>query len=426
MVTQNLRIEPKPNLGFIKFRRTDGSWQSFELGSVFTIGRAGDCVLSISDEFVSARHARIEKLSHGFVLRDLRSRNGTYLNGALVMEAVLSDLDRVRVGKTELLFQVERESDTHKLLTSKNAKWHEQLQKVAGIGQSELPVLIQGPSGTGKEMLAQALHLHSPRRQGPLVSVNCSALSESLVESELFGHVKGSFTGATNDRKGAFKAAHGGTLFLDEVGDLPLSLQPKLLRALENNEIKPVGSDRPMKTDVRIVAATHQNLAQKITEGQFRGDLFYRLNVTRIATPSLADRIEDFESLLFHFAKQNKVKFEVAAIERLKEHSWPGNIRELKNTVARARAYFTGESIDAEKVEMLLDGVSKAEPLPTGPEAQGGSSVIAEIEKRLIMSSLEANNGNQRKTAFELGLPKSTLHDRIRKYGLDLSKLARK
>jgi len=172
--------------------------------------------------------------------------------------------------------------------------------------------------------VSHVIHDYSGRSEGPFVSVNCSALTESLVESELFGHVKGSFTGATSDRKGAFEAARGGTLFLDEIGDLPLSLQPKLLRALENQEIKPVGSDKTLKTDVRIVTATHKNLEKLVIEKTFRSDLFFRIHVVKISIPSLKERMEDFEDLLYHFSREMRVRFSVGAIEKLKEHSWPG------------------------------------------------------------------------------------------------------
>ncbi|WP_374032992.1 sigma 54-interacting transcriptional regulator [Bdellovibrio bacteriovorus] len=194
-------------------------------------------------------------------------------------------------------------------IKSRNEVWNEELQTLSNVAKTEFPVLILGPSGTGKDVIAQALHENSLRDKGPFVSVNCSALSETLIESELFGHVKGSFTGAINDRKGAFEAARGGTLFLDEIGDLSYSLQAKLLRALENNEIRPVGADRNVRTDVRIIAATHQNLSEKIREGLFRSDLYFRLNVVSVAPPALALRMEDFEELLYTFARKMRVRF---------------------------------------------------------------------------------------------------------------------
>lgn len=281
------------------------------------------------------------------------------------------------------------------------------------------PILLLGSSGTGKERLAKAFHDHSHRRFGPFVTVNCSALSESLIESELFGHIKGSFTGATNDRKGAFDSARGGTLFLDEIGDFPLSLQPKLLRALENQEIRPVGSDKTIKTNVRIVAATHHHLMDKVARGEFRHDLYFRLHVLKLSIPDLHKRREDFDSLLFEFARENKVRFSATVVSDLKRHNWPGNIRELRNCVSRAAALFRGIEIRPEHIPQLIDIVQVQAPCPGGFARESGN-VIKEIERELIIKRLTANKGNQRRTAQDLGIPKSTLHDRIRVYGIDL------
>jgi len=252
----------------------------------------------------------------------------------------------------------------------------------------------------------------------PMVSVNCTALTETLVESELFGHVKGSFTGATCDRKGAFEAARRGTLFLDEIGDLSPAIQAKLLRALENNEIRPVGADYNIETDVRVIAATHQNLKKKIQSGLFRADLYYRLSVIVIHPPALSERMEDFEEILYAFAKKMRVCFSYMAIQKLKKHTWPGNIRELRNTVARASAFFPHIKIEESHVDKILDLLS-LESTGHTVESLGQLPVIKEIEKQMIIKQLSANLGNQRKTATDLGIPKSTLHDRLRNYNID-------
>lgn len=304
-------------------------------------------------------------------------------------------------------------------INSRNQKWNSELKCLLNIAQTEFPVLLLGPSGTGKDVLAQEIHKHSNRHCSPFISVNCSALTETLIESELFGHVRGAFTGAMSDRKGAFESARGGTLFLDEIGDLSYNLQAKLLRALENSEIRPVGSDRVIKTNVRIIAATHQNLIQKIQEAQFRSDLFFRLNVVSLQTPALSERIEDFEDLLYTFAKQMRVRFSFEAIQKLKAYSWPGNIRELKNLVFRACALFPHEQIDIEKVERLLAGSAN---IAYAEENQNRAklSVIKEVERQIIIKKLETNKGNQKRTAQDLGMPKSTLNDRIRQYKIDI------
>lgn len=390
-----------------------------------TIGRDKENHISLDDPFVSSRHARIERKPGGYVLLDLQSRNGSYVNGARITEAILSCHDRLRFGESVFVFSQTRPSLTPDL-NSKNAALREELERLPSFALSGFPILITGPSGSGKEILARAIHEKSGREKGPFVSINCGALNENLIESELFGHVKGSFTGASNDRKGAFETARGGTLFLDEIGDLPLSLQPKLLRALENNEIRPVGSDRSLETDVRIVAATHKNLATAVQSGRFREDLYYRLNVCHLRTPALIDRLEDFDDLLYKFARQHRVRFSLEAIRALRAHDWPGNIRELKNMIARTSAYFPGKHIKASDLAALLD--QEPSILPERACAENtprlkNSPIIKEIEKEMIIRRLIANRGNQRRTAKDLGMPKSTLHDRIKFYSIDMENL---
>lgn len=405
----------------------NGAWGK-EIGDFFTLGRDPSCQHSLSDPSVSSRHARIERKEKFYILRDLRSRNGTFLNGALILEARLKEGDRIQLGNTHFYFSYKRNIfDQGPQLCSHNKKWAKVITQLPNLAQSDLPVLVLGPSGTGKELLCQFLHENSPRKCGPFISVNCSALGESLIESELFGHTKGSFTGATENRKGAFESARGGTLFLDEVGDLPLALQPKLLRALENKEVRPVGSDQTIKTDIRIVAATHHDLRQKVIQGDFRLDLYYRLNVLQIKAPALKERLEDFESLLMQFCKEHHISFKKEVIELLKKKEWKGNIRELKNFVAKAKA-LCGEEVSSYE---QLNSILEADPLETQttqnnniidfenkPQVQ--SSLIKELEYELIKKRLIANKGNQRQTALDLGLPKSTLHDRIKAYGIKI------
>ncbi len=401
------------------------TFPKFELEEYFTIGEDSSCNWRIDE--ASSRHAHIMYREPHFYLKDSRSEAGTFLNDQRIQEAPLQEGDWIQIANQEIQFSLlpQKEQKTFSL-KSRNQQWNEKLQQLTSVAQSEHSILILGPSGTGKEVLTQAIHKTSKRFRGPIVCVNCSALSESLIESELFGHTKGSFTGAINDRKGAFEAARGGTLFLDEIGDLPLHLQAKLLRALENNEIRPVGSDQNIETDIRVIAATHQNLIEKVHTKEFRADLYYRLNVITLQTPALIDRMEDFEELLYSFAKLMKVRFSFAAIQKLKNHSWPGNIRELRNSVARASALFPRLTIDEDMTEQVIDKVylekhsdeikeACLQPLP----------MIKEMEKQLIIRKLAAHKGNQRRTAMDLGLPKSTLHDRLKAYNIDPRSFAR-
>ena len=398
---------------------------SYAIGDFFTVGRDLAAHLALNDPFASLRHARIEKRATGFVIRDLQSRNGTFVNGSRITEATLSANDRIRFGESVFVFS---EAATNQVaMTSRNSEWNEQLKRLPAFAATDFPILVNGPSGAGKELIARALHDGSTRASGPFVSINCSALSENLIESELFGHVKGSFTGAVTDRRGAFETARGGTLFLDEIGDLPLSLQPKLLRAIENREIRPVGADRAIETDVRIVAATHKNMLTAIRLERFREDLYYRLNVCQIKVPSLKEHIEDFEDLLYKFAKQFRVRFSHSAIQALKDHPWPGNIRELKNLVARASAYYPGKNIQPEDLAAILEanGIGPEVHFVSEPSGSRNNSIIKEIEKEMILRRLVANRGNQRRTALELGIPKSTLHDLIKAYSIDVEQIAR-
>lgn len=390
--------------------------KTYQVSDFLTVGKDAQCQIQIFGDELAERHFRIERREQTYYIRDLRSPQGTYLNNARIMEAILQEGDVIRAGNQELLFTYKTNEESSEFpLKSKNEVWNEELQSLRHVAVTEFPVLILGPSGTGKDVIAQALHNESLRKNANFMSVNCSALSETLIESELFGHVKGSFTGAISDRKGAFEAARGGTLFLDEIGDLSYALQAKLLRALENGEIRPVGADRNIKTDVRIIAATHQSLPEKIREGAFRADLYFRLNVVAVTPPALAHRMEDFEDLLYMFAKKMRVRFSFGAIARLKKHPWPGNIRELKNLVTRTAALYPREHIEEKHIEKLLD---KTLLTPSEADSTNDIPVIKEIEKQMIIKRLTANRGNQRRTAADLGMPKSTLHDRLKYYNI--------
>lgn len=396
---------------------------SVAISDFMTLGSDKDCHYPVLSPEVNERHLRFEYRDNDLFVKDMRSQTGTFINGDKVIEAKINYNDILKIGDLE--FQIIRpEEKTQFPLQSKNNIWNEELNSLVYGSRTDFPILMLGSSGSGKEVLAKAIHQSSKRREGPLVCVNCSALTETLVESELFGHVKGSFTGAVSDRKGAFESARGGTLFLDEIGDLPYSIQAKILRALENNEIRPVGSDRTVQTDVRILAATHKNLSEKTRQGTFRLDLYYRLNVIQISPPDLINRMEDFDSLLGEFCKTYRVRFSYAAIVELKKYNWPGNIRELKNLVARASALCPNELIVETHINRLLDkNVSESTLEREISSGRAGQQlpIIKEIERQMIIKRLTANKGNQKVTAMELGMPKSTLHDRLKYYDIDVT-----
>lgn len=393
-----------------------------------TLGRDRSNALVIPDACVSSRHCRIERHGSKYILRDLRSRNGTYLNNSLVQEAILQPDDIITLGNIDIHIKSKTVAYPKSSMTSKNPEWMKQLQFLPSIAQSPFPVLLNGPTGSGKEVLAKEIHQLSERRHKKLVTLNCSAFTSNLFESQLFGHLEGSFTGASKDRKGAFQEADEGTLFLDEIGDLPLDLQPKLLRALENNEIIPVGSDKAIQVDVRIIAATHKDLNQMVNEGLFREDLLYRLQTFIVKPPALRDRLEDFDHLIFNFAKEFKVRFSHNCIQELKAKRWSGNIRQLKQVVQRASVLFHAQTVQPEDIPTILNEDDKIkttkalEDLIHSKEQNGSAqgSILKQFEKEMILERLAANNGNQRQTARELGIAKSTLNDRIKAYKKEL------
>ncbi|HEX3276200.1 MAG TPA: sigma-54 dependent transcriptional regulator [Gemmatimonadales bacterium] len=291
---------------------------------------------------------------------------------------------------------------------------------IAKVGPTSARVLITGENGTGKELVARALHDESPRRARAFVEVNCAAIPSELIESELFGHMKGSFTGAFADRAGKFEQADGGTLFLDEVGDMSLPAQAKLLRVLQQGVVTRIGGSKVIEVDVRVLAATNKDLNGEISEGRFREDLLYRLNVVPIEVPPLRDRLEDVPALVTYFADQLATsagvpgrRFSAAAVARLQGRAWPGNIRELRNAVERALILASGKVVEGEDIDRLLPG---------GPEPDDDAAPLdgfrEEMEKAFIAQQLRQRGWNISETARALRIPRSNLYKKMERYGL--------
>lgn len=330
-------------------------------------------------------------------------------------------------------------------LIGRSPAMQEIYRALARLTQTDLTVMIQGESGTGKELVARVLHDYGKRRQGPFVAINMAAIPRELIESELFGHEKGAFTGAQTRTIGRFEQAEGGTLFLDEIGDMPLEAQTRLLRVLQQGEYTTVGGRTPIKTNVRIIAATHRDLRSQIQQGLFREDLYYRLNVVPLRLPPLRERVEDIGDLVRHFLRQaareglGQKSIETAAIERLKAHPWPGNVRELENFVRRVGALYTQDTltqqiIDQELAEVLPQRATTTETEPkdfselverylAGYFASFGKElpppglydrVIRQVEHPLLSAALAATRGNQIRAAELLGLNRNTLRSRIK------------
>jgi sigma-54 dependent transcriptional regulator, flagellar regulatory protein len=308
-------------------------------------------------------------------------------------------------------------------------------EMVRRVARSSASVMICGASGSGKEVVARAIHMASARSAKPYVALNCGAIPGELIESELFGHEKGAFTGAQNRRTGHFENADKGSLFLDEIGDMRFDMQVKLLRVLEDGLVSRVGGNSALPVDVRIISATHQNIDNAITEGRFREDLFFRLGVVLLQVPGLAERVEDIPQLIAHFQKGKSIAtschFDASAMQRLMLHNWPGNVRELRNVVERASVLFSGETVDAFGVDQLLGrAVARPTPMPVRiepPEALSAPSdapidlkaQIERIELERIQMALERAEGVISEAARMLTLKRTTLIEKMRKYGVE-------
>jgi DNA-binding NtrC family response regulator len=391
----------------------------------FAIGSDSSNHLVLDDETVSSLHCVLERRGENrLVLKDRKSTNGTFVDGVRVGESMIEPGARIVVGRSALALVGRSPRGEHAVLAQllgETPAFKEAIQLALRAARSSVPVLIQGESGTGKEAFARLVHEGSRRAAGPFVAVNCAAIAASLVESELFGHEKGAFTGALSRRLGVFEQADGGTLFLDEVGELPLEQQPKLLRVLETRRVKRVGGAAEQPVDVRVVAATHRDLSAMTVSGGFRLDLFHRLAGIRARLPPLRERQADLPLLVQHFlaeiaAQVGPRQLDEATLAALAGYAWPGNVRELRQAIHGAAA------LSEHKLELrhlLPEGhtpaaaVRRAAAPPPIPE----DATYHEIMKQAIARSLE-RHGSQRRAAQAIGMSRSTFNERARRYGL--------
>lgn len=342
----------------------------------------------------------------------LRNETGKVIGGV----ETFRDLSAIEELKKEITKHY-----TFEDIISKNYKMQEIFDVLPDIAESESTVLIQGPSGSGKELFARAIHNLSPRKKGPYVVINCGALPDTLLESELFGYVKGAFTDAKKDKPGRFALAEKGTLFLDEIGDLSIALQVKLLRVLQEKEYETLGGTRPVKANVRIIAATNKNLTELLSRGVFREDLYYRINVIQIELPPLSQRKEDIPYLVDHFIRQFNCKMEKRIIgvsadvlDLFMEYDFPGNIRELENIIEHAFVLCRGTEITA--AHLPRDFIQKV--LPFQETKLGKGNKLEHAEARIIRNILKKHNGNRGKTARELGIHVTTLWRKMKRLGI--------
>jgi DNA-binding NtrC family response regulator len=368
------------------------------------VGRSPECDLVLDDPFVSDRHFAIGGEGGAVVLHDLSSRNGTHVNGLRVGSTRVAPGVWIDAGQTRLRCVEEPGAPAPARLLGTSRALREVVERLARYAPLEGPVLVRGETGTGKELVARALHEGSLRRRGPFVAVNCAGFSPELVDSELFGHERGAFTGAVERRRGAFELAQRGTLFLDELGELPTQQQAKLLRVLESRELRRVGGEETARLDVRIVTATNSDLEEQVHRGLFRADLFHRLAVLEIRLPPLRARIDDLPLLAAAFleelaAELGPRRLSAAALERARRHDWPGNVRELKNALYRAAALSSGTWIDVSHLELLMR-----------PDAPPSLSTRPRHERLArVREAVEEAGGNLSMAARTLGEPRSTV-----------------
>ena len=433
-----------------------------------SLGAMSDNDVVVKDDTASRYHCKIVQEDSGYVLVDLRSTNGTFINKTRIREAFLTPGATVAVGQTRLRFNAQEEqvkilpSDSDRCgdIIGRNAGMRQLYSIIEKISPSATTVVVEGETGTGKEVVAQTIHKLSPRAKGPIIIFDCGAVPPNLVESELFGHEKGSFTGAVMTRQGLFEMADGGTLFLDELGELPIDLQPKLLRVLENREVRRVGSSKSTKVDVRIIAATNRNLEEEVKAGNFRQDLFYRLSVVRVRLPALRDRADDIPLLINHFLETQRYNqnpdggvrcqgISPAALSILQGYNWPGNVRELVNVIERAVSFCDSGVIEpkdlpdhlreakqsqvpyqppAPEPEVVGDGVSLApEPPKPPPELISGEVTFKEakekwvsaFERDYIISLLKRHTGNISHAARESDIDRKYFRKLMKKYDIE-------
>lgn len=348
------------------------------------------------------------------------------LKRALRQRALSSEVKalRAQAGEEPAADRADRE-DAEPELVGQSAAMRGVFKSIGLAAATEAPVLIIGESGTGKELVAAALHRHSDRAAGPFIRVNCGALPENLIESELFGHERGAFTGADRQKPGRFERASGGSIFLDEIGELPMSAQAKILRVLHQREFERVGGTEILTTDARVVSATHRDLSKEVAAGRFREDLFYRLNVARIVIPPLRDRPEDIPLLAEHILRRverrqgwGALALSSEALATIRDRPWPGNVRQLENALMRAVIAARGRTILPEHLD-ALEPLDPAIPVPGDPsESLPLRALLAEVERGAIQRALKACGGNRTKTAERLGISRRQLFDKIREYDL--------
>jgi DNA-binding NtrC family response regulator len=397
-----------------------------------TVGAQATCDVVLTDPQVSRKHAELAVTPDGIRVKDLGSTNGTWYQGTRVTEVVVPQGATIKIGGASVRISAgdtpslpPSDKDHFGKMAGQSVAMRELFAVLEMAAPSDATVLIEGESGTGKELAAQAIHDASARAQGPFVVVDCSAIAENLIDSHLFGHVKGAFTGADRERKGAFVEASGGTLFLDELGELPLPAQAKLLRVLEAQTVQPVGADRPVKVDTRVVAATHRDLARMVAAKEFRFDLFYRLAVVHVALPPLRERLEDLPHLIstfYHRRGTDPGPIDGDNLDRVRRYAWPGNVRELRNVLERAWA-LSGPSARFRDLRLWIDPSAAApqssEVVDTAlPFKEAKERWNDHFERRYVSLVFSSAHQNVTRAAEHAGLSRRHFRELLYKHGI--------
>ena len=414
-------------------------------GGTTMIGTHPDNDIALTDSTVSRYHLELQIRREGLSVRDLDSTNGTRHAGNRIGAITLTGPAQLRLGKhTELAIEAEDapatlgefQGDRFGGVIGASLPMRRLFSLLARVALTDATVLLEGETGTGKEAIALALHHASRRADGPFVVVDCASIPHELIASELFGHARGSYTGAVSDKQGLIEAATGGTLFLDEIGELPIDLQPQLLRALDKREVRRVGETRPIPVDIRVLAATHRDLRAMVKTGGFREDLYYRLAVVRCEVPPLRTRLDDLPALARHFAELfGRSGWDISAglLEQLGRHRWPGNVRELRNVIERALSLGM----------VVVDGASPHDPAlavnaSAGAPAAGSSgassaildlpfkdakaALVESFERDYLVNLLARHKGNISRAALEAGIDRNYIHRLVKKYGLEVDR----
>ena len=445
-----------------------GSIREFD-AAIIRIGARRSNDIQLSDAKVSGLHCEIALDPRGYRLRDLDSTNGTYVAGLRINDAYIAPGALISIGDSQIRFEPLDASVEVPLaagnrfgkLVGSSIKMRELFARLERLAKTDATVLISGETGVGKELVAESLHTYSPRCNGPFEVLDCGAIPSNLIESQLFGHEKGAFTGATAAHAGVFERAHKGTVFLDEIGELPLDMQPKLLRVLERREVRRIGGTRTISVDIRVLAATNRDLGVEVNRARFREDLYYRLAVARVHVPPLRERREDIEPLVEHFLANTPGGEEAAitpdTIRLMMKHDWPGNIRELRNVVERA-VFLSEAPVSAESLQRTqiprsrpprgaerdvagderssTGATAESTPMPDMYSDDGGKlfqvpidiqtpykvakqHVVNEFERRYITELLAAHNGNVSQAARAAGIDRMSIHKIMNRLGIE-------